>query len=168
MLKETFGDNALGLTQTYEWFKCFKNGRMSVDDDERSGRPSTGSTTENVAEVLEAILEDRRRTIHDICDIVKLSYKTCQRILSDELNMRRTAAKCMPRLLSNDQKEFPKMNWKLKGRRVESTEEIQAESQDVMKMLTQNDLQQCFLSWKSRWDRCINAEGDYFKGDGGE
>jgi hypothetical protein len=51
MLKEAFGDNALGLTQTYEWFKRFKNERMPVDDDERSGRPLTGTTTENVAKV---------------------------------------------------------------------------------------------------------------------
>jgi hypothetical protein len=76
MLREAFDDNVLGLTQTYEWFKRFKNGRMSVDDDERSGRRTT---TENVAKVREAIQEDRRRTIHDVCDIVKRSYGTCQR-----------------------------------------------------------------------------------------
>jgi hypothetical protein len=58
MLKEAFGDNALSLTQTYEWFKRFKNGRMSLDDDERSGRTSTGTTTENVAKVREVNLED--------------------------------------------------------------------------------------------------------------
>jgi hypothetical protein len=87
MLKEAFGDNALGLTQTYEWFKSFKNGRMSVDDAECSGRPSTGTSTENVAEVREAILEDRTRMIHNVCNIVKLSYGTCQRILSSEFNM---------------------------------------------------------------------------------
>jgi hypothetical protein len=34
MLKEAFGNNALGLTQTYEWFKRLKNGRMSVGNDE--------------------------------------------------------------------------------------------------------------------------------------
>ena len=51
MLKEAFGDNALEQTQNYEWFKGFKNGRISVDDEERSGRPSTGTTTENVAKV---------------------------------------------------------------------------------------------------------------------
>jgi len=28
MLKEAFGDNAPGKTQTYEWFKHFENGRM--------------------------------------------------------------------------------------------------------------------------------------------
>jgi hypothetical protein len=105
MLKEAFGDNALRLTQTHKWIKRLKNGRMSLDDDERSGRPSTGTTTENVAKVREAILENQRRTIHDICDIVKLSYETCQRILTDELNMRRIAAKFVSRLLTNDQRE---------------------------------------------------------------
>jgi hypothetical protein len=105
MLKEAFGDHSLGQTQTYEWFKRFKKGRMSVDDDERSGQPSTGTTTENVAKVRETIREDQRCTIHDVCNIVGLSYGTCQRILSDELNMRRIAAKFVPKLLSNDQKE---------------------------------------------------------------
>jgi hypothetical protein len=51
MLKESFGVNALGQSQTYEWFKRFKNGRMSVDDEQRSGRRSTRTTTENVAKV---------------------------------------------------------------------------------------------------------------------
>jgi hypothetical protein len=53
---------------------------------------------------------------------------------------------------------FPKMILKLKGWRFGSTGEIRAELQDV-KMLTQNDFQQCFRSWKSRWDCCINEEG---------
>jgi hypothetical protein len=43
---------------------------MSVDDEERSGRPSTGTTTENVAKMREALLEERRTTIHNVCDII--------------------------------------------------------------------------------------------------
>jgi hypothetical protein len=105
MLKEAFGDNARGQTQTYEWFKLFKNRRMSVDDEEGFGRTSIVTTTENVAKVRETILEDRQRTIHDVCNTVGLSYGTCQRILSDELNMRRTAAKFVSSLLSSDQTE---------------------------------------------------------------
>jgi hypothetical protein len=34
MLKQAFGDDALGHIQTHDWFK---NGRTSVDDDKRSG-----------------------------------------------------------------------------------------------------------------------------------
>jgi hypothetical protein len=63
---------------------------------------------------------------------------------------------------------FPKMKLKLKGRRFENIEYIQAELQDMMKMLMQNDFQRCFQSWKSRSDRCINTEGDYFRGHRGQ
>ena len=34
MLKEVFGDNAQGQTQTYKWFKHFKKGWMLVYDEE--------------------------------------------------------------------------------------------------------------------------------------
>ena len=50
------------------------------------------------------MLEDRRQTIHDVCEIVGLSYGTVQRILADNLNMRRISARFVPRLLSDDQK----------------------------------------------------------------
>jgi histone-lysine N-methyltransferase SETMAR len=105
MLKEAFGDNDMNQNKTFLWYKRFKDGRTSVNDDEHSGQPSTSTTPENIPKVREAILVDRRRTIHDVCEIVGLSYGTVQRILSDGLNMRHIAAKFVPRLLSNDQKE---------------------------------------------------------------
>jgi hypothetical protein len=36
ILKEAFGKNALGQTQTYEWFKHFKNRWISVNEEECS------------------------------------------------------------------------------------------------------------------------------------
>jgi hypothetical protein len=39
-IQQAFGDNAMGVTQIKEWFNCFKHGRMSVDSDQRSRRPS--------------------------------------------------------------------------------------------------------------------------------
>lgn len=104
MLKQAFGDNSLGQKQTYDWYKRFKNGRTSTDDD-RSGRPSTGITPENVTKVRDLILQDRRLTIQDLCNTLGLSYGTCQRILSEELNMRRIVAKFVPWLLQNEQKQ---------------------------------------------------------------
>jgi histone-lysine N-methyltransferase SETMAR len=78
---------------------------MSVDNDERSGRPSTSTTRENIANVGEAILADRRQTIHDVCEIAGLSYGTVQRILAENLNMRLISARFVPRPLSDDQKD---------------------------------------------------------------
>lgn len=43
--------------------------------------------------------------IHDICDILKMLYGTCQQNLSQELNIQHIAVKSLPRLLGNDQKE---------------------------------------------------------------
>jgi len=73
----------------------------------------------------------------------------------------------LPDLVPCDFFLFPKMKLKLKGWRFDSVKEIQTESQDVM-TLTRNDFQKCFWSWKSRWNRCISAKGDYFEGDRGE
>ena len=57
------------------------------------------------AKVREVILEDKRQTIHDVCNRVGLSYGSCQCILADEMNMKRTAAKSVPILLNNDQRD---------------------------------------------------------------
>lgn len=48
---------------------------------------------QNVAEVRDVILQERRRTIRNICNIVNLSYGVCQRILPGHLNMRHIAGK---------------------------------------------------------------------------
>jgi hypothetical protein len=49
------------------------------------------------------------------------------------------------------------------------TEEIHAESQEVIDTLIFVNFQGCIKSWETRWDRCIfvHVQGDYFEGDGG-
>jgi hypothetical protein len=51
-MKQAFGDNRLVQTQTYDWYKRFKNGRKSINDEEHSRRSSIGITRENVARKL--------------------------------------------------------------------------------------------------------------------
>jgi hypothetical protein len=104
MLQEAFGDNAIGQSKTFLWCKCFKDRQTSVDDDGHSGRLSTSTPLEHIAKVGEVILADRRQTIHDVCEIVGLSYRTVQHILTDNLNMTHISTKFVPRLLSDDQK----------------------------------------------------------------
>jgi hypothetical protein len=62
---------------------------------------------------------------------------------------------------------FPKMKLRLQWRRFDTTEEIHAETREVIDTLTFEDFQGCMNSWETRWDRCIHAQGDYFEGDGG-
>jgi hypothetical protein len=91
MLGQAFGEHSLGWTVVFEWHSRLKTGRVSVEDDERSGWPSISKTTENVEKLRELIHKDRHRTIHELADTVGISYCVCQEILTEFLNMHRTA-----------------------------------------------------------------------------
>jgi hypothetical protein len=56
----------------------------------------------------------------------------------------------------------------MKGRRFDTIEVIEAESQAVLNTLTEHDFQDAFKKWQKRWERCKHAEGDNFVGDGGQ
>jgi len=100
MLQNAFKEEALSRTQVFEWFAQFKRGETSVEGHLHSGCPSTSSTTENVEKIREKINEDRQYTTDEISDATGVSWISCQRILTVDLNMRRIAVKFVPRLLT--------------------------------------------------------------------
>jgi hypothetical protein len=61
--------------------------------------------TETADKIGELISKDRRRTIHEFADTVGISYGVCHEISTENVNMRPIAAKSVPRLLRNDQKQ---------------------------------------------------------------
>jgi len=63
MLVQVYGDNAMKKTEVYKWVKRFSGGRESVTDEERSGRPATSRTEENIAKVRAILRENRRLTV---------------------------------------------------------------------------------------------------------
>ena len=60
MLKLVSGDAAVTMKTVYKWFERFRNGCESVEDEERSRRPSTSKTQENAERVSEMIRSNRR------------------------------------------------------------------------------------------------------------
>jgi transposase len=50
-MQAQYGDNCLSRSKIYEWIDHFKKGRTSVYDEERSGRPSTSRTENNIQAV---------------------------------------------------------------------------------------------------------------------
>jgi transposase len=67
MLKLVYGDAAVTMKTVYKCFERFRDCE-SAEDEERSGRPSTSKTQENVERVSEMIRSNRRLTIREICD----------------------------------------------------------------------------------------------------
>jgi transposase len=55
MLQTVYGDEALSHSSVFEWFKRFKDGREDLQDDLRSGRPSTSRTADTIANVFEMV-----------------------------------------------------------------------------------------------------------------
>jgi transposase len=51
------GINVLSRRIVYEWIEMFENGRTSVTDAERSGRPATATTMRTEERTLELIHE---------------------------------------------------------------------------------------------------------------
>lgn len=104
MLQEAFKEQALSRAWVFEWFSRFKKGDLSIEDQPRSGRPSSSRNDENIAKIREKLNEDRRHTIDELSEVTGVSWSSVQRILTQDLGMRRVAAKFVPRLLTEDQR----------------------------------------------------------------
>jgi histone-lysine N-methyltransferase SETMAR len=85
---------------------AFKDGCMSADSDQRSGRPSTSRNADVIDKVRTLIMEDRRLTVREIADEVGISRGSANTILTEDVGMRRVAAKFVPKLLSPEQQQL--------------------------------------------------------------
>ena len=84
---------------------------MSLEDQPQSGRPSTSRNDENIQKIRDAIMFDHRRTVSELEALTGVSWSSCQWILTEELHMKRVAAKFIPRMLSEDQRVLPTQHW---------------------------------------------------------
>ena len=78
-------------------------GDLSIEDQPRSGRPSSSRNDKNIAKIREKLNEDLRYTIDKLLEVTGVSWSSVQRIVTQDLGMRRVAAKFVPRLLTQDQ-----------------------------------------------------------------
>jgi hypothetical protein len=105
-IQQAFANNAMGIIQITEWYNRFKNGRTSVDSDQRTGRPSTSWNPDVINKVRSLIMEDRQLTFREIANDIAISDGSAHAILTDDLGMNRVATEFVPKLPSCEQKEF--------------------------------------------------------------
>jgi len=90
---QVYGLNGMKKTAVYKWVKRFSEGRESATDDERSGRPATSRTEENIAKVRQILRENRRLTVRSIAEQVNIDRETVRKISTEDLDMRKACAK---------------------------------------------------------------------------
>ena len=194
MLIKAYGDSTMSKPRIYEWYKRFSEGRESVEDDDRSGRPNTSINEDQIEKVKQMILENRRITIREVSDEIGISFGSCQAIFSDvlwqnnswklhhdnapahnSLLVREFLAKnntvvlpqapYSPDMAPSDFFLFPRLKKTLKGERFDTIDEIKKESLKELRAVSKSEFEKCFEDWKKRWKKCIISGGDYFEGD---
>jgi hypothetical protein len=105
MLQQAYGEECLSRTQCYEWYQRFKSGRTSIEDDPKSGRPSSSTGDDHIEKVRSVIRENRRLTFREVSEEVGICKSSCHTTLTEKLKMHRVAAKFVPRLLTEEQKQ---------------------------------------------------------------
>ncbi len=99
-----YGDHAPSCTTVFEWARCFKDGRLSIEDDPRCGRPITATDEQTVKAVENLIIEDRRITIQQIAYALGISAGTAHGVIHDQLHITKVSSRWVPHLLTPDQR----------------------------------------------------------------
>ena len=90
------GDGYVSYTTVAEWVHRFKRGRTFLDDDPRIGRPVTEATDQNIEVIRTLIDENPHISIRYMVFETGLSYCNINRIIHDELKLKRLCARWIP------------------------------------------------------------------------
>ncbi|GFV72568.1 histone-lysine N-methyltransferase SETMAR [Trichonephila clavipes] len=87
------GDSAPLFTTVKIWAAEFQRGRKSLVDDERSRRPSTATTFENIVKVHQMVLDDHRIKVREIAEVMNVSKEHVCHILNLHLELRKLSTR---------------------------------------------------------------------------
>lgn len=99
-IKDVYGDNAMNESSVRKWCIMFNQGRTSVHDEERSGRPSL-VTEELKKKVDDRIQENRRFTLTTLNDFFpQISRSLLHEIVTEHLGYKKMCARWIPKVLA--------------------------------------------------------------------
>ena len=148
MLVQVYGDNNMKKTAVYKWAKRFSEGRESVTDAQRSGRPATNRTEEKIANVRQIVGVNRRLTVRSIAEQLNIDRETVRKILTEDLDMRKVCAKMVPKQLTVEQKQ----------RIVTICQDLLERQDDILSRVITGD-----ETWVYQYDRETNRQSAQWK-----
>ncbi|GFU23392.1 histone-lysine N-methyltransferase SETMAR [Nephila pilipes] len=99
-VKAVYGDTAPLLITVKFWTAQFKGIRISLEDDERSGRYKNATSDDNIAKVHQMVLGDIRIKVREIAETMYMSIKCVCPILNQVLGLRELSMLWVPCLLT--------------------------------------------------------------------
>ena len=104
-LDKCYLDSALLETMVKRWYADLKCGCTDTKDAECSGHSNSIVIPENTKKLHKLILRNCKLKLHEIAEELKISEGSVFTILHDYLSMRKLCSKCVPCLLTVDQKQ---------------------------------------------------------------
>jgi len=188
-LQQVYGEDSVGRTQVFDWFCRFKEGKISIESDTRSGRPSTSKNEE----MFDSKFIVHHEYVSDGQKINKECYLEVLRRLRECVRRKRREkwrdddwilhhdnapahnshfvqqflAKHGIAQLGTHQISYRVFFPILKA--YESSEMTpiwgngghQTKSTKTVLDIPKEEFAKCFQQWQQRWAKCIAAEGNY-------
>ena len=98
-LVAAFRDAAPSFVTVSHWYREFRRGRDSLEDEARSGKPASAKTPESVARVRQMAEADRRVTYKEIEASLGLHSPAINKILHNHIGVRKLTIRWVPHLL---------------------------------------------------------------------
>jgi transposase len=76
MSESAYGEECLSRTSVFEWHERFKEGRESLQDDERKGRSSPSRTEESTEVNEKRLAEDRTLSVETLEEMTGINRET--------------------------------------------------------------------------------------------
>jgi histone-lysine N-methyltransferase SETMAR len=99
-LYDVCGNSVVDRSVVSQWASRFREGRVSIQDEPRSGRPVTATDDTPVVIVSTMLEEDRHKSREEIAHEASMSTTSVFRIVTRTLQERKVAAKWVPHQLS--------------------------------------------------------------------
>ncbi|XP_047523584.1 uncharacterized protein LOC125062015 [Pieris napi] len=109
-LRLAFLNEAPSRATIYSWFNEFKRGHSNLNDDPHEGRSLTATTEDIISAVRRVIQEDKRVTYQQIRASLGIGMNQVQKILHEQLGVRKLCTRRIPHTLTDDQKHL-RMDW---------------------------------------------------------
>jgi hypothetical protein len=101
---EVCGENVVSRKQVSAWCDQFKEGRTSLVEEERAGRPTTECNAVNERRVEQLLLTDRLIKLKETAYTVNWSKITVYRNVHDTVGYRKVSARWVPKELTEHHK----------------------------------------------------------------
>ena len=94
-MSQVYGEDCMILSRVKVWCKSFREGRVSLADDARSGTPHC--IADDIVQLVDGLVsQDRRVTVKAVAAEVGLSVGSIHTIMTERLNWRKVCAQMVP------------------------------------------------------------------------